>query len=575
MEPTNDNINITNKMCSTVDNFMTSEYDESLIVNSVTKNLKNINDLYLSINDSPDKTNNNFDFSPTKTDEKLKSHFRNESDIKPTPIHISNKKLATFNYEKESKSFTRLQIIQKLLKKESALKQLFIQTSSGTLESIEKECREIYNKKLDVFTTLQKFSRNKESRQYILVDPATQKQNLRDLNNYIPKFLFYLWDDPKLMVKVLQNTNIKDIKNHLAPLIANNFYENILSVNYIEENYLYILCLLLKDEIESLNSTNDVPKFLQETPCGCLLDQLVNKADIKSYFKIILQNVIENIEINCSEKEINFNINIIEKEIQDSYKIKNNDKSKNNKRNLMVKDEYIFRKDIPVRKTVNDADCASVKEGKKTISENRNDSRESLRTSYTIPHSNVHSFVVNGIKLQETEKNKEKELFDIESYDLFSTKYIPDLSTNELYLRLKTCENIKMKDYYQFQINNSIQNKTTNSDLQNKLKTNTKNYYSNEKFLDSIFNSKFSDKVIYCYQYNFMKVINIIDEIFKSLLNNLPILPYSIKCLCRIISILIKKNFMVYQIQKKTHLLLNFFFVNYSPLFLEILQLWP
>ena len=567
MEPTNDNINITNKMCSTVDNFLTSEYDESLIVNSVTKNLKNLNDLYISINDSPDKTNN-FDFSPTKTDEKLKSHFRNVSDIKPTPIHISNKKLANFNFEKESKSFTRLQIIQKLLKKESALKQLFIQTSSGTLESIEKECREIYNKKLDVFTTLQKFSRkDRESRQYILVDPATQKQNLRDLNNYIPKFLFYLWDDPKLMVKVLQNTNIKDIKNHLAPLIANNFYENILSVNYIEENYLYILCLLLKDEIESLNSTNDVPKFLQETPCGCLLDQLVNKADIKSYFKIILQNVIENIEINCSEKEINFNINTIEKEIQDSYKIKSNDKNKNSKRNLMVKDEYIFRKDIPVRKTVNDTDCASVNKGKKKLSKNKNDSSESLRTSYTVPHSNVHSFIVKGIKLQENEKNKEKELFDIESYDLFSTKYIPDLNLNELYLRLKTSDNLKMKDYYQFQINNSNQNKTQRDDLEKQLPENN-NFYSNERFLETIFKSNCSDMIIYCYQYDFMKVINIIDEIFKSLLNNLPLLPYSIKCLCKMISILVKKKFHGLSNTEENSFIGKFFFCKlFAPIF--------
>ena len=49
--------------------------------------------------------------------------------------------------------------------------------------------------------------------------------------------------------------------------------------------------------------------------------------------------------------------------------------------------------------------------------------------------------------------------------------------------------------------------------------------------------------IIYCYQYDFMKVINVIDEIFKSLLNNLPLLPYSIKCLCKMISILIKKKF--------------------------------
>ncbi len=91
-----------------------------------------------------------------------------------------------------------------------------------------------------------------------------------------------------------------------------------------------------------------------------------------------------------------------------------------------------------------------------------------------------------------------------------------------------------MKDYYQFQINNSKQNRapSKSEDLEKDLQTNS-NFYSNEKFLDSVFNSNCSDMIIYCYQYDFMKVINIIEEIFKSLLGNLPLLPYSIKCLCR------------------------------------------
>ena len=128
-----------------------------------------------------------------------------------------------------------------------------------------------------------------------------------------------------------------------------------------------------------------------------------------------------------------------------------------------------------------------------------------------------------------------------------------------------------MKDYYQFQINNSKQNRTSSKseDLEKDLQTNS-NFYSNEKFLDSVFNSNCSDMIIYCYQYDFMKVINIIEEIFKSLLGNLPLLPYSIKCLCRIISVLIKKNFMACPTQKKILLLQNFSFVNYLHLFLRI-----
>ena len=124
-----------------------------------------------------------------------------------------------------------------------------------------------------------------------------------------------------------------------------------------------------------------------------------------------------------------------------------------------------------------------------------------------------------------------------------------------------------MKDYYQFQINNSNQNKTQRDDLEKQLPENN-NFYSNERFLETIFKSNCSDMIIYCYQYDFMKVINIIDEIFKSLLNNLPLLPYSIKCLCKMISILVKKKFHGLSNTEENSFIGKFFFCKlFAPIF--------
>ena len=566
MEPINDNSLRTNKISSFVENFPATQEEQNILKDNIpeeqyeediiSSNNKEVSDTS-DINNSTNK--NNFDFTPINI-----SHKKDTN--KPQKTYSrSSKDVSHFSFENtlnENKSFARLQEIQKLLKKESALKELFIKTSNETLKSIENECREIYKKKLEVFTQLQKFSRKeKEVRKYILVDEKIQKDNLKNLNNYIPKYLLYLWDEPKLIVKLLQNSNIKDIINHLAPLITNNFYENILSVNYIEENFLYVLCLLLKDEIKNLNSSNDVQKFLQETPCGCLLDQLINKNDIKSYFKTIIQNVIENVEINCSEKEMNFNIQKIEKEIQENNT--NNQKNKKNQINIMVKDDIIFRKDIPNNRKSNNGQDNSLDVFEKI-------DNVSMTTSNTNENNQNKGFLFNELKMEEREKNKEKELFDIESYDLFSTKYIPDLNINELYLRLKTCDNFKMKDYYQFQINNSMQKKNTNTnndDIEKNEQTNN-NFYSNEKFLDTVFQSNCSDMIIYCYQYDFMKVINIIEEIFKSLLGNLPLLPYSIRCLCKMISILIKKKFHGLSNTEENSFVAKFFFCKlFAPIF--------
>ena len=586
MEPINDTSLLTNKISSFMNNFIPSGIDDSLPENKIINNNYNYQEEISSpsqntsniSNNNPELDStikNNFDFTPYN----ISQIKKDTSNIRKSNFSKSSKDVSHFSFDmKESKSFSRLQIIQKLLKKESALKELFIKTSSETLKSIEKECREIYKKKLEVFTQLQRFTRKeKEVRKYILVDENTQKNKLKNLNNYIPKFLLYLWDEPKLVVKLLQNSNLKDIKSHLAPLITNNFYENILSVNYIEENFLYVICLLLKDEIQNLNTTNDVQKFLQETPCGYLLDQLINKNDIKSYFKIIIQNVIENIEINCSEKEMNFDTENIEKEIQKS--LKSSSKKKKGEKNLLAKDDIIFRKDISINKktTVDDNSTRKNSDINNTdINSDINFDKNSKNsdTSLNAPLNSVNSFVFNGLNIQENEKNKEKELFDMESYDLFSTKYMPDLSINDLNIRLNTCNNFKMKDYYQFQINNSKQNKlAANNDKDNKENINNNSldnnfFYSNQKFLDSVFKSKSSDLIIYCYQYDFMKVINIIEEIFKSLLNNLPLLPYSIKCLCKMISILIKKKFHGLSNTEENSFVAKFFFCKlFAPIF--------
>ena len=51
---------------------------------------------------------------------------------------------------------------------------------------------------------------------------------LHDLNTYIPNLLNYLWEQPKIVVSVIEHAKIDDLKEHLAPFFANNFYENIL-----------------------------------------------------------------------------------------------------------------------------------------------------------------------------------------------------------------------------------------------------------------------------------------------------------------------------------------------------------
>ena len=158
--------------------------------------------------------------------------------------------------------------------------------------------------------------------------------NLKGLNIYINNLIYHLWEQPKLVYLILSNSNIRDIKDNLAYFFCNNFYENILNPNYLEDNLLFVISLLLKKEINNLRNIKDVNSFLMETTCGFLLEQLKERKDVQLYFKKILLDIIEKTEEKFSSKEINFDIQKIEEEIIKLRKEKNDPKSIKEKKDL-------------------------------------------------------------------------------------------------------------------------------------------------------------------------------------------------------------------------------------------------
>jgi hypothetical protein len=97
-----------------------------------------------------------------------------------------------------------------------------------------------------------------------------------------------------------------------------------------------------------------------------------------------------------------------------------------------------------------------------------------------------------------------------------------------------------------------------------------KNIYISELFLKKNSDNSLFQEALDEYQNNFEKVIDIIDELFKNLLDNLFLLPYSIKCICKIIFILVKKNIKDLILFNNMLLYLNFFLKNYLIQFFKI-----
>ena len=439
----------------------------------------------------------------------------------------SSSKINENNKDKD-KAFNRLKGLQTLLKKEASLRELFTKTNEETKNNIEEQCRNIYQKKLDVFFTLKRFNKS-ESKDLGKKFELMENNNvyLKDLNNYIPKLLTYLWEDPKLMSTLLLNSNIEDIKRTISYFVTNNFYENILSFNSLQENLMFVLTILCKKEVSELKSTNEFMPFLENTPCGCLLEQLINKIDVKSYFNNLLKDIMENIELKCSDKKMYFLVEEIEKYL-DEIKLKSQkEKGSSNKKKEEDEDD-IFRK-------------------------NWNDT----------PEIDINNYFSRTSSIMDENSNDEaviKNLFGKESSKVFSEKYSPELKTKDFLEKINSTKDQKYKDYLNFQLKYCQDKDGQKQDY----------YFSNRAFMKKVFDSKMSQKILSQYQLNFMKVVIIIKEIFNKLISDLHLLPYSIKCLCKIILLLIRKKFPKILACEENAFIAKFFFCKiFAPIFRE------
>ena len=350
---------------------------------------------------------------------------------------------------------------------------------------------------------------NLEDKKYeLVVDNDDHCRFFKEMNTYIPKLLYYLWAKPKTVSKILYLSDKLLVKDHLAPLIVNNFYENIISSNYIEDNLMYVITLLLKNEISEINDEKDSEKFLEETACGYVLEQLRAKNDIKYYFKNIISDILKKMEAENSGGDINLNV----KQIQEKY-----------------------------QKTKEELDKLYKKTGKK---------------KKIIDEEFYRKILISNIFSYQEEDNESGFLIPKDNIDpkLFNSKYIPDLTKSELETKKNnTSENEqKMIDYYDFNIKNCEKDDS----------------YGNQKLLQNIFDSPISKEVLASYQIEFSKIINTINKLIENLLQDLYLLPYSVKCICKIIFLLLNKKFgNIGEVQRNAFIAKFFFNKLFAPIF--------
>ena len=424
------------------------------------------------------------------------------------------------NKTNNDKIFNVLKELQKLVKKESAVKELFIRMKNETKNSIERQCVDVYKKKMEVLNILQKIDSSKMKKnqhspnllkEHILIE--NNYEYLSNLNTFVSNLIKYLWEEPKLLADILINADKKDIKEFLAPLICNNFYENILSPNYIEDPLIYIIYLLLKKEIDSIKDINQgLDKFLNETPCSFLLTQLIEKNDIKEFFKIILKDSLEEI----STDKFIFNINEL-----------NNWQRKRGK----TINKSVFDKNYLDSHNVD-------KTGK----------RKSMDQTFAQENDLTKVKTLSKIEIQGITEDDKETIKNNINYQVFTANYLTSIPLSEIKDNInKYKDDINLKNYYENLLASAKGDKEA---------------YSQTNFFEKIISMENSESLLVFYQENFLKVKEFINKFLENFLANYRIIPYTIKCVCKIINQLVNNKFKEANEIQKNLFISNFLYKN-------------
>ena len=365
---------------------------------------------------------------------------------------------------------------------------------------IDDSAKQIFLNKLKISETIENSTQDKHIT-YLITDNPSAFYNNDQM--FIDKIVLFLRKYQDFMYKVLVNCKTVEGKICLSSLVSNFFYTNTLSSASIEDEYLVILYRTLKNEIESLKTANNPQKFLEESINSFMLNNLIRNEDIKTYFGKVLNGIIEQMD-NMDGQVLNFEPNELNNIIT---------KRKERERERMAKQQQQAQ-----RKTINSNSTQGSSIGSRTNSDSSNLSRAFTMRDPTKGDTSIGS----GNEIDNANNSP------LIQFDEFFKKYIPDLTKKELTKKIDQEKNQNMKEYIMKQIN-----EYKNNDY----------LYANSELLDAIYQSKESNDVLILYKDNFYIAIELIKALFNNLKNNISIIPNSIRYICKIIALQIKKKF--------------------------------
>ena len=435
-------------------------------------------------------------------------------------IEIKKKsKKRKIKQEKVEKIIQKWLKLQKTIKEEITLEEVIIKQQKDDFDSLKSLFTQYYETKIQSrkqFEIIKKLEKNikTDDKKYIIVEDIDRV--LLDANDPIKNLLFLLrnnYDYITKLVSLVDEMDDSEKVDSMVELFCNQFYDNILIPNPEQEELLILIYKLLEEEITPMNSAS-IDEFLNDTSfIGKFISSYMNKRELKVFLTMLLNPLILSIEnsgLDCMDMSLN-NINneIIKK------KLGNKESNENNY------DLEFFLEKIP--KTTIHFKQHYVLE---------NEQEEEEKADRTGINSEEKEEALNRESVSSYNSNQRTESIDIsaEISDI-NQEYKKELTLDRIYEKIVNEEKGEIKDLYLYQLE-QIGNDPdlfTNTGLKLVLED---SYFKNNK---SLILKKYFD--------NFFFIKKKIDYIIQSLIDKISTIPYTVRCICKVISLLMYKKF--------------------------------
>ena len=423
--------------------------------------------------------------------------------------------------------------LQKTIKEEITLEDVIIRHQQNEFTQLKDYFKQYYQKILEsrkIYEEIKNFQNNSTNKVREMFMERELEHVFLDICEPI-KNLFFLfrnnYDYIITLVSLISEYDEDDKISSLVELFCNQFYENILIPNPEQEELLLLVYKLLEKEIAPMNFAS-IDEFLNEDSfLGKFISSFLKRQELKLFLSTLINPFINDIENNSSDNYLGMSLYAIKDFIMEKNKNKTINFDNQNFNDLNVIDNIMF-KNIPKSsitfKKKNKSKKKESNSNKDNTDNNKNREEEEEEEDEDDSESeeNVEEIVENWKKSINNEVPQENEYNDDYEF-MLDLDYLDEKINQE-------SDEVK-KNFYLYE----LEQITSDPDI-----------YSNRGLLEVIKEKEFKDnreEIVFKYKDNFIFIKNKIDNLIQSLINKIDSIPYSVRCICKVISLLLQKKF--------------------------------